>query len=392
MITLIKKKSIILSLFFLCSTLSAGHFVENRRLKILFVVGSFPAASQTFILNMMTGLIDQGHDISIFAFNKGDKKFYLHPNIKKYHLLDSVTYKKLPKILPHYDIVLCQFGYIGKKFAEMKKKQTWLKKRKMVVCFRGSDITRQKWNDPQVYKKTFKMMDLALPVCDYFKKRLITLGCSSKKIKVHYSAIDCSQFAFSQREKKADDPIRLLSVSRLVKKKGIEYAIQAVALVIQKYPNLHFTIVGDGPEKEYLEHLIKDLGLQDAISLWGWGSQQEVVALLKQSHIFLLPSTTAPDGNEEGIANALKEAMATGLIAVGTRHAGTPELIEDGVTGFLVPEKSVAELSQVIEYAIEHPEQWGPIGLAARQKIEEKFETKKSIQQLEHIFYQLLNE
>lgn len=149
--------------------------------------------------------------------------------------------------------------------------------------------------------------------------------------------------------------------------------------------------MGDGPEKTYLQLLIKQFKLEDKITLHGWASQEHVIDLLKQSHIFLLPSRTGPDGNEEGIANALKEAMAMGLISIGTFHAGTPELIKDGFTGFLVPEKNVPMLADVIKYVIKHPEKWESIALAARKKIEADFETHKSIQQLEAIFYHLLD-
>ena len=96
-------------------------------------------------------------------------------------------------------------------------------------------------------------------------------------------------------------------------------------------------------------------------------------------------------GEEEGIANSLKEAMATGLISIGTFHAGTSELIEDGISGFLVHEKNSKELAQKIKYIIEHPEIWRSIGLAARKKIEDEFEIKKSVETLEKIFYQLVS-
>jgi colanic acid/amylovoran biosynthesis glycosyltransferase len=79
-----------------------------------------------------------------------------------------------------------------------------------------------------------------------------------------------------------------------------------------------------------------------------------------------------------------------GLISIGTFHAGTPELIEDGVTGFLVPEKKISTLADVIEYAIERPERWEAIARAARKKIEDEFETKKSIEELQELFYQLI--
>jgi colanic acid/amylovoran biosynthesis glycosyltransferase len=113
--------------------------------------------------------------------------------------------------------------------------------------------------------------------------------------------------------------------------------------------------------------LIKNLKIENYVTLFGWGTHDQVVAILDKSHIFLLPSITASNGDEEGIANALKEAMAMGLISIGTLHAGTPELIENGVSGFLVPQKNSFQLAKTIEYIIEHPEIWEEIHLAARK-------------------------
>ena len=387
------KNSWIIAILLFFTTVLPKTVLVDRPLKILFVVSNFPSPSQTFILNIITGLIDQGHDVSIFSFHKGDKHSYIHQNIKKYNLLDRVTYNKLSKKkLRECDIVFCQFGYVGKKIAEMKQLRDVLKKRKLAVCFRGADITKRVQDDATMYDRMFKRFDLVLPVCDYFKQKLIALGCKSKKIIVYHSAIDCSQFLFAPKKKRENDTIQLISVSRLVQKKGIDFAIQAISVVAHKYPNIHFTIVGDGPEKPYLDLLIRRLQLEDKITLHGWSSQKEVISLLKKSHIFLLPSRTGVDGNEEGIANALKEAMAMGVISIGTLHAGTPELIEHGVSGFLVPQKSVVELAQAIEYVIEHPQDWESIALAARKKIEDEFEIKKLIQELEQIFYKLINQ
>lgn len=380
-----KKKVVVILFFMLMYIMSSGA----RPLNILFVVGHFPAPSQTFILNIITGLIDRGHNVSIFSFHK-DSLVDMHPHIEKYNLLKHVTYTKFPENLSKCDIVFCQFGYLGQKIFQMRHISKWLKKRKVVVCLRGSDLSAHIQHDPIRYQQLFKKAHLFLPVCNYFRKKLIKLGCKSSKISVHHSAIDCSEFFFSTRSKPAYNKINLVSVSRLVKKKGIDDAIKAVAELVSKYPRIHYFIVGDGPERNYLNLLIDQLSLQDHVTLCGWKSQEEVVSILDNSHIFVLPSKTADDGNEEGIPNALKEAMAMGLMSIGTWHAGTPELIDDRKSGFLVPERSSVQLAQTIEYIIEHPEIWEPISLAARQKIEDEFETKQCIEQLEHIFYQLL--
>ena len=92
----------------------------------------------------------------------------------------------------------------------------------MVVCLRGHDITKNsiKYN-PGSYQKLFKNTDLFLPVCDYFKKIAIQLGCPAEKIVVHHSAIDCTQFFFKERKKSNNGTVRLASVCRLVEKKGL---------------------------------------------------------------------------------------------------------------------------------------------------------------------------
>jgi len=369
------------------SMISYGH--EAKPLNVLFIVGYFPCRSQTFVLNIITALIDKGHNVSIFSFHKDDLIF-VHPNVEKYKLLNRVIYEKFPSKLPECDIVFCQFGYLGRRIFEMDNLTRWLSTKKVVVCLRGSDITAHLQKDVKMYNRMFKRADLFLPVCDYFIQKLIALGCKASKIAVHHSAIDCSQFFFEVKQKPENGIIRLVSTCRLVKKKGLDYAIKAIADVVKKYPQIHYTIVGDGPEYKYLKSLVKQLNLQDKVTLCGWKSQDEIVSILSRSHIFLLPSRTAPDGNEEGIANALKEAMAMGLITIGSRHAGTPELIDHGVSGFLVAEKSIFDLTYAIKYIIEHPSIWEPMGRAARKKIEDEFETKQSIEKLEKLFYRLL--
>src|SRR5213075_1930033 len=111
----------------------------------------------------------------------------------------------------------------------------------------------------------------------------------------------------------------------------------------------------------------------------GWKTQEEVVELLNRAHIFVLPSIKATDGNEEGIPNALKEAMAMGLPVIATFHAGNAELIENDISGYLVPQKNILALYNKMIYVIEHPEEWTRIGVNARKTIENRFEINKNI-------------
>ena len=318
---MMKKLILIAVLLYLCP-IEAGN---PHPLNILFVVGYFPSLSQIYILNMITGLINRGHNVSIFSFHKSDE-LDMHPHVEKYKLLNRVIYENFPEILPECDIVFCQFGGLGKKILEIPNLSEWLQKRKMVVCLRGFDVMGYVNNPAGLNTYIFNKVDLFLPVCNYFKNRFIALGCNPEKIVVHHSAIDCTQFFFKIRQRPEQGIVHLISVCRLVKKKGIDIAIKALVEVIKKYRRVHYTIVGDGPERTYLELLIDQLSLQDKVTLCGWKNHDELVSILDQSHIFLLPSITPPNGNEEGISNALKEAMAMGLVSIATWHAGTPEL------------------------------------------------------------------
>jgi colanic acid/amylovoran biosynthesis glycosyltransferase len=378
-------RALLLTFIFFCA-----HSMESRPLHILFVVEYFPAQSQIFILNLMTGLIDEGHKISIFSYKKNDFP-QQHSNVAKYSLMDSVIYEQWPATLPDCDIVFCQSATLGKRMLETESLAKWLKKRKLVISLRGADITKNEVkNNPRIYEKLFKESDLFLPVCHYFKLIATQLGCDPHKIVVHHSAINCSQFFFKERQQKKNETVQLISVCRLVAKKGLNFALEALEKVVKKHKNVQFTIVGRGPLKHYLKKLTKKLKLKNQVTFFGWGTHEQIVRVLNTSHIFLLPSITTEYGDEEGIANALKEAMAMGLIVVATYHAGTPELIVDGESGFMVPEKNSTALANKINYIIEHPETWKSIGVAARNTIEQDFEIKQSIKDLENIFNRLL--
>lgn len=358
----------------------------ERPLKILFVVGCFPLLPETFIVNQLTGLIDRGHEIAIYSSHMGQKK--IHPDVLKYGLLNLTSYGQLPFDIASYDIILCQFGPLGKKFIKIKKELGL--KAKIVTCFRGYDITQEvQEKGRHVYDTLWKEGDLFLPVCEYFRDVMIDLGCNPNKIIVHHSAIDLDRFAFRSK-KKGSDGISIVSVNRLVPKKGTFYAINAVRALLKKYPTIRYNIMGDGRLKSYLANIIERSGTQRNIKLLGWGTHDDVAELLKTADIFVLPSLTDSSGNMEGIPNALKEAMAVGIPVVSTYHAGIAELVENGKTGFLVRCGDSRELAQKIEYLLDNPQERARMGVLARKKVEDEYETNTLNDRLIAIFYELL--
>ncbi|QQR49464.1 glycosyltransferase [bacterium] len=365
---------IISVLFFLISlahgTISA---VEHEKVKVLFVVEKFPYSLQTFIINQMTGLIDRGFDIKIFAQIAPDS--FMPDVLQPYDFTDRVFYRSVPSGQGDFDIILCQLGGSASRCLSLIHKK--MLSGKLLVCFRGYDLSGYIKFYRNAYDEVMKKADLLLPVCDYFADRLRSMGAPSNKVITHHSSIDLKKFAFKERSIGPDNVIHLITVCRLVEMKGLEYAIRAVAQVARAHENIEYTIVGGGDLYDSLVQVIEELGMNNKIKLVGRKAHEEVVQLLDQSHIFIHPSITAKNGSQEGIPNGIQEAMAMGLPVVSTYHSGIPELVEHGVSGLLAPEKDVAMLAEHLLYLIKHPDRWAAMGRAGRAKIEQAFDMEK---------------
>ncbi|MGB8366743.1 MAG: glycosyltransferase [Candidatus Babeliales bacterium] len=418
------------AIYIILLIISSSHFIiaqlKRRPLKILIFETYFPPRTSTAVLNQITGLIDRGYEVWIYAKSRGDME-RAHPDITRYGLMERVFFNKkkkicevsrptrprlcnylrkkrgakseykkkirkkrslynLPPDLDTFDIIYCPFGYRGLEFLEVFESKKI--KAKFVTGFRGADLTRDVQHDPHKYDTLFKQCDLFLPVCDYFKQKLMEFGCTEEKIIVLHSAIDCKLFSFQQRKFPKKRTIQIVSICRFVEKKGLEYAIKAIAQLLKYHKNIQYRIIGSGPLKDKLLDLIQELGVQDQIKLIGQVSQSKVVSFLKKAHIFLLPCVTAQNGDEEGIPNSVKEAMAMGLIPISTYHAGIPELIKNN-SGFLVPSKDIPALVEKINYLIRYPKIWSKMSLLGRKIIEEEYEKEYINDQLEQIFQQL---
>ena len=139
-----------------------------------------------------------------------------------------------------------------------------------------------------------------------------------------------------------------------------------------------------------LQQQIEELNASNTIKLLGWKQRNEVVEELDRSHILLAPSILGKNGTQEGIPSVLKEAMAMGLPVVSTQLSGIPELIQDGVSGFIIPQRDVDALIDKLGYLIEHPEVWPEMGHAGRAFIEKNYDVHKLNDRLVEIYQELL--
>lgn len=407
-------------------------------MKIAFVVSDFPALSETFILNQIVELKKQGHQVDIYANKPRNEP--KHPNVDKYNLLSHTYYAtqipqnrwwrvlksigliltnffKAPSIMLRvlnifkykkqygsltllyevipwlrqglsYDIIHCHFGTNGLKGARLQ--QIGATQGKLVTTFHGMDVNVvPQIEGKDVYKQLFKQGDLYSVNTEFTRNKVIALGCPENKIIKLPVGFEIAEYSFRER-KLTSSQVKIITIARLVEKKGIEYAIKAIAKVAENHPNIIYNIAGDGPLRESLEKLILDLKISDNVKLLGWMTQEQVRQLYVDSHIFVLPSVTAATGDREGQALVLQEAQAMGLPVVSTLHNGIPEGVLEGKSGFLVPERDVDALAEKIGYLVENPEIWTQMGQHGRKFVEERYDIKQLNKQLVEMYEKLL--
>jgi colanic acid/amylovoran biosynthesis glycosyltransferase len=372
---------------FYLGLLALSFFLHaTDRLKILMIVRSFPHAPRAYVNNQIAGLLDAGHEVFILAGRTG---IIACPVYQKYKLADRTFYNDLPEDLRDFDVIYAQFGNEGL-YGMNLMKQGYIRG-KLMVSLRGDDITTNLHKNPHIYDELFNFADLFLPVCDFFANILKQHGCPQDKIKVLYSSIDCNQFTYYNRKKRRDKKkFKMITIGRLYRMKGFEYCIRALKIVKERYKNIKLFIIGQGPLHKKLKTLIKFLGLEKYVFLLGYKSQDEIITFLQQSDCFVYTPVTTNISQSDGIANVLKEAMATGLVPITTNHGGNSEIITDGINGMLVPEYDIKVIAKKIKYVIENRERGFSMGKHAAKFIRENFCKTKLTRDLINIMQNLV--
>jgi colanic acid/amylovoran biosynthesis glycosyltransferase len=244
-------------------------------------------------------------------------------------------------------------------------------------------------NHPHIYDHLFAESDLIQPISKRWEKKLVDLGCSRTKIALHRMGIDLGKVRLPASRFAEDGCVKILSVARLIEKKGLEFGVQAISTVVKHYPNVKYLIVGDGPLKKDLLDLIDHLQLSQHVKLMGWMNQDETFKIMQLSDIFLAPSVTDQTGDQEGIPVVIMEAMAHGLPVVSTYHSGIPELVIDTKTGFLVSERDSDELAKKIEFLISNPDILEKFGTEGQRTVETDYNIQMLNDNLVKSFHEL---
>jgi glycosyltransferase involved in cell wall biosynthesis len=246
----------------------------------------------------------------------------------------------------------------------------------------------------RAHKLVCRLADCVLVNAEVIKQRLIAEGYNGSKIRVIKNGIDLSRFA----KKNEDCKVRLefglppaaplvVVLARLSRFKGIEYFLQAAAIVAKRIEEARFLIVGDLKyDQAYRTELKRQatrLGIGRRVIFTGF--RLDVPEVLSEASISVLPCHSA-----EGLSNSLLESMAVGLPVVATTVGGNPEVVEEGTTGLLVPPREPEALARAISLLLANPETARRFGAAGRQRVARHFSLERMTRDTEELYSQLL--
>ena len=257
-----------------------------------------------------------------------------------------------------------------------------------VVSFHGADVAlKQDIKDyPEKLRRLFGAVPLVLARSQSLANRLIDLGCPAEKLRINRTGVPLSEFPFAYRQPPKNGRWRIIQACRLIPKKGVATSLRAFAIFKKDNPGAEFFIAGKGPLQPELEMLAAGLGIYKDVHFVGFLSQPKLLELYASSHLFLHPSETSPNHDQEGVPNSVLEAMATGLPVAATRHGGIPEAVDHGRTGWLVPEEDHVALANAMQEIAHSPGLLTEMGLRAREAVIKRFAQEAQIDQLEWFY------
>jgi colanic acid/amylovoran biosynthesis glycosyltransferase len=397
-------------------------------MKIAVIVDQFPRISETFVLSHITGLIDRGHDVDIFAWDVG-RLDVLHGDVERYKLMSRLSLLAPPEgvlrrvtsaawlllrsgyrrpvrqslnirrfgrlagslrllhqvanLVNGYDILHCHFGPNGEVVSRLKCLGV---PGKLVTTFHGYDIRLGEAQGGEIYRNLFELGDALIAISPYNRRSLLHFGADATRLVTLPLGVDAQQQRLCTPRQSADAPLSLLSVARLVPEKSVDSGLQAVARLKQARPHLRlrYEIVGDGPHRGMLEARIAELGLQSEVVLVGAQNQDYVRDALSRSHFFILPSVA------EALPICLMEALGAGLAVVATDVGSIEEIILDGRTGFLVPSGDIEAMAERLTRLADDPARAAAFGRAGRSHVLSTFNHDRQLDALVHLYRELL--
>jgi colanic acid/amylovoran biosynthesis glycosyltransferase len=375
---------------------------------VAFYCATFLKPEMLHIYRQITGLqrvrpiviAQKRENAARFPFDKIDivrkpitnfwRRFWCRQVRQKPWQISSSELRALTDVLQRNDAQALHifFGHIAVHLLPLIR--TWPKP--TVVSFHGADVLVD-LDKPAYRAATKKMLDGVTRVfvrSESLRRAVVDLGCTENKIDIVRTGIPLEEFPFRERTFPENGEWRFVQACRLIEKKGLATTLHAFTTFLTHYPNAKLTIAGEGPLLDDLQELMRKLKIDSNISLPGFVSQNELREIYYASHIFLHPSETGSDGNQEGVPNSMLEAMASGLPVFATNHGGIPEAIENGISGVLVGECDHEALSRALLDTVKDRDLLVRLARNGAEVVAKKFDQRKQIERLDQIYLELI--
>lgn len=260
----------------------------------------------------------------------------------------------------------------------------------LVVTLHGYDVTsseehlRKRLTGRLFFRRRhtlFRRTAVFLCISEFIRRSALAAGYPETKLRVHYIGVDRKLFRPQSARRQRG---LILFVGRLIEQKGCRYLIQAMRLVVERYPAAELTIVGDGPSNADLQCLARDLGIP--CRFLGAQTSTTVREWLARAWVFCAPSVTGANGAQEGLGTVFTEAQAMGLPVVSFRTGGIPEIVHHEETGLLAPERDVRTLGEYIVRYLTDEKFWHACSQRAAARIEQQFDLERQTHELENIY------
>lgn len=396
-------------------------------MKVLIVTGGFPTRSETFIYRKVVALAQRGHDVVVATRKIGDWSIYPDPlpsNVSVVELLPDHSLRvpsraigtlvgaarigasnvagarrlfelcrrdprtaanaskhflrHLPLLREQPDIVHFEFLSLGAMYPLARH----VLGVPMVVSCRGNDLHTLELRADDERSAALDCLRTASGVhcvSDEMAGEVARIAGRRDGVWVNRPAVETGKIAQRAPTRRAG-PVKLLATGRLIWKKGFDYLLAALARLVRRGIALEAEILGEGELKSELRFSIEDLGLAHCVRLAGAVSSAEVLSRMRDTDIFVLSSV------EEGISNAVLEAMATGVPVVTTNAGGMAEAVTDGVEGFVVPVRDIPSLADRIERLATNADLREEMGAAARVRALKDFSIERQIDVFETLY------
>lgn len=273
--------------------------------------------------------------------------------------------------------VLVEFGHVGVQAMDACRRLEL----PMIVHFHGFDAHSRSILDQYAprYGQLFDQAAALIAVSRPMQEALVALGAPADKTHYIPNGVDPERFGGSAPDRATPT---FLAVGRFVEKKAPQLTIAAFASVWRRHPETRLRMIGEGRLLGACRDLAQGLGVGEAVAFLGTQPHDVVASEMREARAFVQHSLVASDGNSEGMPCSILEACASGLPVVSTRHAGIPEVVIDGETGFLVAERDVESMADKMERLVVDPTLASKLGRAGRQRVEEHFSMDSSIARL----------